>query len=91
MLPPRRPVASQPGGEATGWWAAVALAREHNSDHMAEEEREALADFRARTPKQEREDLAAQFVEFMTAHPRGEDVSTADKDPDTFIDRHTAG
>jgi len=79
----------EPGTAA--WWDAVAQAREHNSDHMAEEEREALADFRARAPKQQREDIGAHFLEFMAAHPDGEHVSTADKDPDTFIGRHTAG
>lgn len=79
----------QPGTD--GWWDAVARTREHNSDHMAEEEREALADFRARTSKADREDLGARFVEFMAAHPDRAHVSTADKDPGTFIDQHTSG
>ncbi len=39
------------GGEAGSpvWWEAVKRARRENSDHMAEEERGALADFRERT------------------------------------------
>jgi hypothetical protein len=36
------------------WWHSVRGAREANSDHMAEEEREALADFRRHASLQDR-------------------------------------
>jgi hypothetical protein len=32
--------------DSDAWWHAVAQARQANDDHMAEEERQALVDFR---------------------------------------------
>lgn len=68
------------------WWDAVAEAREANSDHMGEEEREALADFRRTASLQARHDLALQFAVFEAAHFRG--VEADDHDPKQFVAEH---
>jgi hypothetical protein len=69
-----------------GWYAAVALANEANSDHMAEEEREGLTDFRRHVGLQLRHDLAVSFAAFEAAHFAG--VEPVDKDPGEYIAEH---
>ncbi len=66
-----------------GWYDAVAAANEANGDHMAEEEREALTDFRRNAPLQLRHDLAASFAAFEADHVTG--VKAVDKDPQEYI------
>lgn len=69
-----------------GWWAAVTDAREANSDHMGEEERQALADFRRHTDVGTRHDLGVRFAAYETAHAGG--VEAEDHDPQEYIDEH---
>ena len=71
------------------WWQAVARTRVANSDHMAEEEREALADFRRHAAPQVRHDLAVEFAVYEAAHAGG--VPLADKDPGRYVREHSAG
>jgi Hemerythrin HHE cation binding domain len=66
-----------------GWYEAVAKANEANSDHMAEEEREGLTDFRRHASLQLRHDLAVAFATFEANHVTG--VTPKDKDPDRYI------
>jgi len=54
------------------WWAAVGRTREANDDHMGEEEREGLSDFRRNAPIGLREALGRQYSEFMAEHPTTE-------------------
>jgi DUF438 domain-containing protein len=67
------------------WWDAVRQARVANSSHMAEEEDDALADFRRSTPLEVRVELGHQFMKFKTNHPDARDVDTRDKDPQGYI------
>jgi hypothetical protein len=67
------------------WWAAVGRTRLANDDHMAEEEREALADFRRHAPIGLRESLGHQYREFMAQHPTTQGLSIADRDPDRYV------
>ena len=67
------------------WWQAVLDARVSNSDHMAEEEREDLADFRQHADLQTRHDIAVQFLVFEAEHARG--VDAEDKDPEEYVDQ----
>lgn len=67
------------------WWEGVWQARRANSDHMAEEEDDALADFRRNTPLNVREDLGRQFNEFKTNHAAAQDIDTDDKDPEGYV------
>ncbi|HEY6421988.1 MAG TPA: hemerythrin domain-containing protein [Pseudonocardiaceae bacterium] len=79
-----REVARHPIG-SSAWWAGVRQTRMANSDHMAEEEDEALADFRRNTPPDVREELGRQFLEFKTVHADARDLDTSDKDPQGYV------
>ncbi|MGH3123364.1 MAG: hemerythrin domain-containing protein, partial [Streptosporangiaceae bacterium] len=62
------------GGYPAGsdeWYAAVTAANLANSDHMGEEEREGLTDFRRLASLQLRHDLAVAFVAFEARHYAG--------------------
>jgi hypothetical protein len=76
--------AAQPIGSA-GWWQAVGQARQANDEHMAEEEREGLADFRQHAPAGLRESLGKRFAEFLSRHPTTDGLDTSDKDPETYV------
>jgi hypothetical protein len=65
------------------WYAAVAAANLANSDHMAEEEREGLTDFRRLASLQLRHDLAVKFADFEAQHFAG--VPVVDKDPAAYV------
>ncbi|MGH3899471.1 MAG: hemerythrin domain-containing protein [Pseudonocardiaceae bacterium] len=67
------------------WWEGVRQARMANSEHMAEEEDEALADFRRNTPLSLREDLGHQFLRFKADHAGARDIDTSDKDPQGYV------
>ena len=68
------------------WFEAVAAANEANSDHMGEEEREGLTDFRRTVGLQRRHDLAVAFAAFEAVHITG--VKAVDKDPEEYIAEH---
>jgi len=65
------------------WLAAVAAANLANSDHMAEEEREGLTDFRRLSGLRQRHDLAVAFAAFQARNFAG--VPAVDKDPERYI------
>lgn len=67
------------------WWVAVRSAREANDEHMAEEEREGIADFRRHAPADLRETLGRQFAGFLDEHRTTAGVDTSDKDPQTYV------
>jgi len=68
---------------SSGWFAAVAAANEANSDHMGEEEREGLTDFRRRASLQLRHDLAVAFADYEARYYAG--VTPVDRDPETYV------
>lgn len=73
-------------GHRTGsdpWFEAVAKANHANSDHMGEEERQGLTDFRINAPLKVRHDLAVEFIAFAADHITG--VKAVDKDPKAYI------
>jgi Hemerythrin HHE cation binding domain len=65
------------------WREAVAAANRANGDHMAEEEREGLTDFRRRVSLAERHDLAVRFATFEARNFAG--VRPVDKDPQEYV------
>lgn len=77
-----RRAGQHPAG-SNGWWEAVRDTRIANSDHMAEEEREALADFRRHTALHTRHELGIQFAVYEAAHAGG--VPLTRKDPDQYV------
>ena len=66
-----------------GWYAAVAAANLANSDHMGEEEREGLTDFRRLASLQRRHDLAVAFAAYEARNYAG--VPAVDKDPAAYV------
>lgn len=72
------------------WWAAVGQTRMANDDHMAEEEREGLADFRRHAPIGLRESLGAQYREFMAEHPTTRGLAIVDRNPQEYIEEQRA-
>ncbi|MGY1642886.1 hemerythrin domain-containing protein [Geodermatophilus sp. SYSU D00703] len=66
-----------------GWWTAVWDARKANDDHMGEEEREDLLDFRRSADLQTRHDIAVQFLTFEAQHHAG--IPIRDKDPERYV------
>ena len=68
------------------WWEAVRAARTANSDHMAEEERDDLADFRRYAGLDVRHEIAARFLTFEADYPDG--AANRDKSPQEYVSRH---
>lgn len=68
------------------WWAAVGQARRANDDHMGEEEREGLSDFRRHAPIGLREALGRQYREFMAQHPTTRGLEIVDRDPQRYVE-----
>ncbi|MGQ0629830.1 MAG: hemerythrin domain-containing protein [Sporichthyaceae bacterium] len=70
------------------WWKAVGQARAANTEHMGEEEDEALADFRRNADLALREKLGREFLEFKRRHPDPEKLDTSNSDPQEYVDEH---
>ena len=66
------------------WWTAVVDANVHNSDHMAEEERQDLADFRQQASLELRHEVAVQFLRFE-ALKAATGIAPEDKDPQRYV------
>ena len=71
----------EPGSD--GWFTAIAAANLANSDHMAEEEREGLTDFRRLAGLQRRHQLAVAFAAYEARNFAG--VPAVDKDPAGYV------
>lgn len=74
------------GGHAVGgdgWYDAVAAVNVANGDHMAEEEREGLTDFRRVAGLRLRHELGVAFAAFEARHITG--VQPVDKDPAAYV------
>lgn len=83
----RRTVGLEVGSE--GWWDAVRSARKANSDHMAEEERGALADFRRNVDPDRREHLGLRFrVELARRTLVDADLTERGPTPEAYLARN---
>jgi Hemerythrin HHE cation binding domain len=65
------------------WFEAVGAANKANGDHMAEEERQGLSDFRRHADLGLRHSLAVEFARFSAENLTG--VKPVDKDVDTYV------
>jgi hypothetical protein len=65
------------------WFAAVAAANKENGDHMAEEEREGLTDFRRTADRETRHKLGVAFAAWEARHFDG--VKPVQKDPKAYV------
>jgi hypothetical protein len=68
------------------WWVAVGRTRLANDDHMGEEEREGLADFRRHAPIGLREALGHQYRQFMAQHTTTRGLTIVDRDPEAYVE-----
>ncbi|MGQ0624082.1 MAG: hemerythrin domain-containing protein [Sporichthyaceae bacterium] len=75
-----------PGSER--WWLAVREARASNTEHMGEEEDDALADFRRNVAMERRKELGREFLAFKARHPDATHVDTSNPDPQAYVDAH---
>ncbi|WP_370949378.1 hemerythrin domain-containing protein [Amycolatopsis sp. cg5] len=73
-----------PGSQA--WLDAVRKAREANSEHMAEEEDDGLADFRRHAGTKLRDELGQKFLDFKKRHEGGRDLVVEDLDPEKYVE-----
>jgi len=67
------------------WWAAVRAARVANDEHMAEEERDAIADFKLQAPAALGLELGRRFAQYLDDHRTTGGVDTSDKDPEAYV------
>jgi hypothetical protein len=71
---------------SSDWLAAVRKARMANSEHMAEEEDEGLADFRRHADPGLREELGRRFTAFKQQHEGARDLDVSDIDPQEYVE-----
>ncbi len=69
------------------WWQCVTDANVANSDHMAEEERQDLADFREHASLEQRHDIAVRFLRYEAEH-WATGVKPENKDPEQFVENN---
>jgi hypothetical protein len=65
------------------WFKAVAKTNKANGDHMAEEERQGLSDFRLHASLELRHKLGIKFAQFEAEHLTG--VKPVDKNVDQYV------
>lgn len=70
------------------WWDAVGEARTQNSEHMAEEERGAIADLRTNADAGTREQLGSRWLSFREKHAGLRGIDVENRDPDEYIEEH---
>ncbi len=68
------------------WLEAVARARKENGEHLEEEEREGLPDFRKNATAALKHRLAMEWIRFHYEHPLGQGVDDRDKDPQGYVE-----
>ncbi|MDI1289386.1 MAG: hemerythrin domain-containing protein [bacterium] len=70
---------------SAAWWDAVLECREANDEHLAEEERDVIPDFREHSDATLRGTLGEAWIEFDKQHAGARGISGDDVDPDDFV------
>jgi hypothetical protein len=78
---------ADPGGDV--WWQAVLSCRKANDEHLAEEERDVIPDFREHSDQDLRDQLGVRWVAFHAEHRGARGVSGDDIDPDEYVADHS--
>jgi hypothetical protein len=73
---------------SAAWWTAVTDANVYNSNHMGEEERQDLADFRQRASLELRHEIAVSFLRFESV-TAATGIPPKDKDPKAYVASRT--
>ena len=71
------------GSEA--WWEAVRTTQDVNAEHMAEEEREFLPDFKEAVDDERRSELGMRWLQFHDEHEGADGLSGDDADPAAVV------
>lgn len=79
-----RAAQAKPGSKK--WWAAVTDADVANSNHMGEEERQDLRDFREHADLQLRHDIAVDFLRFQ-ALTAAAGITPVHQDPEEYVEK----
>ncbi len=74
--------------DSHAWWEAVRACRKANDDHLAEEERDVIPDFREHSDQDLRDRLGVEWVAFHAEHRGARGVSGDDIDPDEYVADH---
>ncbi len=69
------------------WWEAVVDANVANSEHMAEEERQDLPDFRMHASRELRHQIAVAFLRYEALRA-ATGITPEDKDPKEWVESH---
>jgi Hemerythrin HHE cation binding domain len=67
------------------WWEKVLECRKANDEHLAEEERDVIPDFREHSDEALRSRLGARWVVFHAEHPGAGGISGDDIDPQGYV------
>jgi len=67
------------------WWQTVLECRKANDEHLAEEERDVIPDFREHSDEALRSRLGAQWVAFHVQHRAARGISGEDIDPEEYV------
>jgi iron-sulfur cluster repair protein YtfE (RIC family) len=68
------------------WWNAVENAQQVNGDHMAEEEREYIPEFKDGVDADRRDQLGMEWLKLHDEHDHARGLSGADADPQAMVD-----
>lgn len=68
------------------WWEAVRRAQQVNGDHMAEEEREFIPEFKISVDAERRDALGMEWLRLHDKHENAQGLSGEDADPQTIVD-----
>jgi hypothetical protein len=71
------------------WWRAVLECRKANDEHLAEEERDVIPDFREHSDQALRSRLGTRWVAFHAEHRAARGISGEDIDPGEYIDQNS--
>jgi hypothetical protein len=83
----RAAAGATPGSDT--WWEAVMSCRKANDDHLAEEERDVIPDFREHSDEDLRSELGVRWVAFHAEHRGARGVSGEDVAPAEYIEEHS--
>jgi hypothetical protein len=83
----RAAASTTPGSDT--WWEAVMTCRKANDDHLAEEERDVIPDFREHSDEELRGQLGVLWVAFHAEHRGARGVSGDDVGPAEYIDENS--
>jgi hypothetical protein len=73
------------------WWAAFREAREATVDHVGEEETDVLPPFQEEVSEERRGELGMRWMKFLEDHASAKGLSGGEKDPEAYVEEHTAG